>query len=82
MTLALTAFTTLLYDRVPRQFIGRIMALWLVGFVGSRPLAAALSGGLADLASVDAALGMTAVLVLVVAWFCRPSVLRRPVPGR
>jgi MFS family permease len=80
MTLALTAFTTLLYERVPREFIGRIMALWLVGFVGSRPLAAALSGGLADLASVDAALGMTAVFVLVVGWFCRPSVLRRPVP--
>jgi MFS family permease len=82
MTLALTAFTTLLYDRVPREFIGRIMALWLVGFVGSRPLAAALSGGLADLASVDAALFMTAAAVLAVAWFCRPAVLRRPVPGR
>jgi MFS family permease len=82
MTLALTAFTTLLYDRVPREFIGRIMALWLVGFVGSRPLAAALSGGLADLASVDAALGATAVMVLVVAWFCRPSVLGRPAPDR
>lgn len=81
MTFALTAFTTLLYDRVPQQFIGRIMALWLVGFVGSRPLAAALSGGLADLSSVDAALAATAVVVLVVAWFCRPSVLGREVPG-
>jgi MFS family permease len=82
LTLALTAFTTLLYDRVPREYIGRIMALWLVGFVGSRPLAAALSGSLADLASVEAALGTTAVFVLVVAWFCRPSRLGRPVPGR
>jgi MFS family permease len=80
MTFALTGFTTLLYERVPRHFIGRIMALWLVGFVGSRPLAAALSGGLADLASVDVALATTAVVVLVVAWFCRPAVLGRPVP--
>jgi MFS family permease len=82
MTFALTAFTTLLYDRVPQEFVGRIMALWLVGFVGSRPLAAALSGGLADLASVDVALGTTALMVLVVAWVCRPSVMRRPPPGR
>lgn len=81
MTFALTGFTTLLYERVPRPFIGRIMALWLVGFVGSRPLAAALSGGLADLASVEVALGTTAVVVLVVSWFCRPSVLGRPAPG-
>lgn len=82
MTLALTGFTTLLYDRVPRQYLGRIMALWMVGFVGSRPLAAALGGTLADLFSVDAALEATAVIVLVVAFFCRPAVLRRPVPGR
>ncbi len=81
MTLALTAFTTLLYERVPQEYIGRIMALWLVGFVGSRPLAAALSGGVADLASVDAALGTTAAVVLVVAWFCRPSALGRALPG-
>lgn len=80
MTLALTALTTLLYDRVPRPFIGRIMALWLVGFVGSRPLAASINGLLADLASVEAALFTTAAIVLVVAWFCRPSVLRRPAP--
>ncbi|TFV68210.1 UNVERIFIED_ORG: MFS transporter [Bacillus sp. AZ43] len=82
MTLALTAFTTLLYERVPREFLGRIMALWLVGFVGSRPLASALGGGLADLASVEAALAATAVVVLLVAWTCRPSVLLRPPPGR
>ncbi|SFE34928.1 MFS transporter [Blastococcus tunisiensis] len=82
MTLALTGFTTLLYDRVPRQYLGRIMALWMVGFVGSRPLAAALGGGLADLFSADVALAGTAVVVLVVAFVTRPAVLRRPVPGR
>lgn len=56
MTLAQTDFATLSYDRVPRQQLGRIMAVWMVGFVGSRPLVATLGGSLADLCSVDAAL--------------------------
>lgn len=81
LTLAMNGVTTLLYDRVPREYIGRIMALWLMGFVGSRPLAAALNGALTDLVSVRAALGTTAVIVLAAAAVCRPSVLRRPVPG-
>ena len=82
LTLAMNGLTTLLYDRVPRELIGRIMALWLVGFVGSRPLAAALNGALTDLISVGAALLTTAAIVLGVAVVCRPSVLRRPPPGR
>lgn len=81
LTLALTAFTTLLYERVPPRLIGRVMALWLVGFVGSRPLAAVISGSVGDLASVDAALGVTAMLVVIIAYFCRPTMLRRPVPA-
>jgi MFS family permease len=80
LTLAMNSLTTLLYDRVPREFIGRIMALWLVGFVGSRPLAAALNGALTDLVSVGAALLTTAVIVLGVAAVCRPAVLRRSAP--
>ncbi|WP_346622075.1 MFS transporter [Blastococcus montanus] len=82
LTLAMNGVTTLLYDRVPREYIGRIMALWLVGFVGSRPLAATLNGALTDLITVGAALLTTAVLVLGVAAVCRPSVLRRAAPER
>ncbi|WP_456568362.1 MFS transporter [Blastococcus sp. SYSU DS0539] len=81
LTLAMNGVTTLLYARVPKEYIGRIMALWLVGFVGSRPLAAALNGALTDLVSVGAALTTTAVIVLGAAAVCRPAVLRRPVPG-
>lgn len=81
MTLALNGVSTLLYERVPREFIGRIMALWLVGFVGSRPLAAALNGALADLLSAGAALLTTGVLLMAAAVVCRPAVLRRPAPG-
>ena len=85
MTLAFTSITTQIQDRSPDALRGRIMALWLVGFVGSRPLAAGLNGFLADAVSVDAALIATAVIVSVAASLCRPSRLRtrvdRPVRG-
>lgn len=77
MTLSLTALGTELYARVTDEYRGRIMAFWLLGFVGSRPLGAGLNGALAELISVDAALVATALLVLGAAWLCRPSVLSR-----
>ncbi|TYP86851.1 MFS transporter [Blastococcus xanthinilyticus] len=80
LTLAMNGVTTLLYARVPRAYIGRIMALWLVGFVGSRPLAATLNGALTDLVSVGAALLTTAVVLAGAAAVCRPAVLRRAAP--
>lgn len=46
--LALTAFTTELQRRVPEALLGRAMALWTVAFLGSRPVAALLDGGLGD----------------------------------
>jgi hypothetical protein len=58
------------------------MALWLVGFVGSRPIAAALLGGTADLVSVQAAFAVAAALSAVVALLCRPSNLVGPQPQR
>jgi hypothetical protein len=51
MTLSLTAFTTAIQQRVPDALRGRIMALWSIAFLGSRPLAAALSGVLSDVAA-------------------------------
>ena len=58
---------------------GRIMALWLVGFVGSRPVAAAILGTNADVVSVRTAFVVAAVVTLAVALLCRPRVLARPV---
>ena len=58
------------------------MALWLVGFVGSRPIAAALLGGTADLVSLQAAFAAAAALTAVVALWCRPSNLVGPLPLR
>jgi MFS family permease len=80
LTLSVTALSTLVQMRAPQAVRGRIMALWLVAFVGSRPLAAGLNGLLADLASVRVALVVTAVLVLGVAVRCHPSHLSGPPP--
>jgi hypothetical protein len=51
------------------------MALWLVGFVGSRPLAAAVLGGSADLLTVRAAFVINTVVIIGTALCCRPKTL-------
>jgi MFS family permease len=79
---AMTGLSTLVQERAPEELRGRIMALWLVGFVGSRPIAAALLGGTADLVSVQAAFAVAAALSVVVALLCRPSNLAGPQPLR
>lgn len=73
MTMALTSLSTQIHQRTPDEMRGRIMALWMMGFLGSRPLAGLASGYLSDHLSVPAALLATAALVLVAAWLCRPS---------
>lgn len=70
---AMTGLSTVVQERAPEELRGRIMALWLVGFVGSRPLAAAILGGTADAVGVHAAFAAAAALSVVVALLCRPS---------
>ncbi|MDN5853343.1 MAG: MFS transporter, partial [Actinomycetia bacterium] len=41
-TYAMTSISTLIQRRAPDELRGRIMAIWLVGFIGTRPIAAAL----------------------------------------
>jgi MFS family permease len=79
---AMTGLSTLVQERAPEELRGRIMALWLVGFVGSRPIAAAVLGGTADLVSVQAAFAVAAALTVVVTLWCRPSNLIGPLPQR
>ena len=79
---AMTGLSTVVQERAPEELRGRIMALWLVGFLGSRPIAAALLGGTADLVSVHAAFAVAAALSAVVALLCRPSNLVGPLPQR
>lgn len=64
---ALTGFTTALYTQVPEVLRGRIMALWSVAFLGSRPIAAAVNGAVADATSVGVAFVVAAGVVVVVA---------------
>ncbi len=77
---AMTGLSTVVQERAPEELRGRIMALWLVGFLGSRPIAAALLGGTADWVSVQAAFAVAAVLTAAVALWCRPSNLRGALP--
>lgn len=71
----MTGLSTVVQERAPEELRGRIMALWLVGFLGSRPIAAAVLGGTADLVSVPAAFIVAAASTLVVALLCRPATL-------
>ncbi|TQK29616.1 MFS transporter [Arthrobacter sp. SLBN-53] len=77
---ALTGLTTVVQERAPQDLRGRIMALWMVGFLGSRPIAAAVLGGTADAVSVQAAFAVAAALTLTVAAVCRPAALAGPLP--
>ncbi|MEV0085397.1 MFS transporter [Saccharopolyspora sp. NPDC050642] len=73
MSVALTGLTALLQVAVPDSLRGRVMSLWMAAFVGTRPFAALLNGGLADAISVPAALLVAAALVAATAWACRPG---------
>lgn len=71
--IALTGATTLIQERVPPLLRGRVMALWFMGFIGSRPLAAALDGWLADTFSLAAPLLVTAALLVITLLGFRPG---------
>jgi MFS family permease len=78
MTLSLTAFTTGIQQRVPDLLRGRMMALWSIAFLGSRPLAAALSGVLSDAFNEDVALLSAVAIIVLGAIASRPALTRGP----
>lgn len=78
---AMTGLSTVVQERAPEQLRGRIMALWLVGFLGSRPIAAALLGGTADVFNVQAAFAVAVVFCATAALWCRPAKLAGPLPA-
>ncbi len=79
---AMTGLSTVVQERAPEELRGRIMALWLVGFLGSRPLAAALLGGAADVFNVHVAFAVAAVLCVAMTVWCRPSKIAGPLPAQ
>jgi predicted MFS family arabinose efflux permease len=61
---AITAVTTRMQRDVAEDVRGRVMALWGVAFLGSRPLAALLHGAVADAAGPRLASGLAACAAL------------------
>jgi MFS family permease len=62
---AITALMAGIYARVPEDMRARVLALWTVAFLGSRPLAALFDGAMADLFSPRVALGISAIFALL-----------------
>lgn len=70
--------STLIQVRAPELMRGRIMAVWLLAFVGVRPFGAAGLGALADATGVRTAVVALAGVVLVVLFLCMPRYLDPP----
>ena len=64
LTFALNAFTTLVQADVPDALRGRVMALWSMAFLGSRPVTALVSGWVTDTFGVRVALVGSGLLIL------------------
>lgn len=77
MMSGMTSLSTQIQERVPDSYRGRVTGLWLVGFVGSRPLAAMLTGTLSDRLSPTVALIAVAVVLLIGGYTVLPSRLSR-----
>lgn len=71
--MALTSSSTLIQLRVPSQLRGRVMALWLMGLLGTRPIAAVVVGMVSDHLGVGTALMMIAASLAILGGMCRPS---------
>ena len=70
---ATVTLSTRVQRRIPDELRGRVMALWGLAFLGSRPLAALLDGLVADALGVRAALLVAAAVTLVSSVFARVS---------
>jgi len=75
----ITRSSVRLQTEVPDLQRGRVMALWSVAFVGTRPFAALVSGTIAEIASARvAALALSLPVLLLAPWVGRQ--LERPTP--
>lgn len=71
-----TGLSTIMQLRLPAVLRGRVMALWLIGFVGSRPLGSIIAGAIADTWSVQIGFAVFGLLMIGAAIACRPSMIR------
>jgi MFS family permease len=70
-----TTWTTALQEEVPDHMRGRIMGLWTLAFLGTRPLASLVDGSVADLAGPRWAVLVVLIPLLAVALLA-PRLLR------
>ena len=63
--LGVTSLNGTMQRRVPESLRGRVMALWSVSLLGSRPFAALADGAIADLTSVSVALCVAGAVPLL-----------------
>lgn len=73
--LGVTTTNSNLQRRLDEDMRGRVMALWSMAFLGSRPLAALLDGAVADLTSPRIGV-LTAVFPLLAGWWAMDRVER------
>jgi MFS family permease len=80
MTFSLNTFTTLIQADVPDLLRGRVMALWSMSFLGSRPITAFVTGWMTDAIGVRVAMSLSAITIFAGAWATRGArLLARPV---
>ena len=75
-SVGLASLGTVIQQRSPADLRGRMMALWLIGFVGSRPVASTLLGLVSDLTRVEVSVLLCSCALVGVAAFARPSAIR------
>jgi len=71
--LGVTTTNSNLQHRLHEDMRGRVMALWSMAFLGSRPIAGLIDGGVADLVSPRVGVA-TAILPLAVGWWAMGKV--------
>lgn len=67
MVAGITAFSIAVQQRCPAEMVGRVMALWVIAFAGSRPFAGLAQGAIADHVSLMVAMLATAAVTLAAA---------------
>jgi len=76
-SLVVSAATTLVQRLVPDGIRGRVMAWWMISFVGARPLGAAIFGVSSDLTWVGGGFAASAAVAIAVAAALALSIGRR-----
>lgn len=80
MTIGITSYSAIMQFLTPDGMRGRLTAMWSLAFLGTRPLAAGLSGVLTDLYEIRAALAVVGAVGMAGALLTKPRRLTPPSP--